>query len=389
VSTFDERELGDGGDLLTSALARAAALARARARCRGVAVPARVRRRPDGVVTYEEQAAPGSSLAVVLDRAPLTVGQCVTVGVGIAEALAAIHAERLAHGAVRAASVVVDGRRVALTHTMVALEAGGASPARDVQALGELLRSLANAAAAPIIHAWTAPLLGETPGERPTAAHAAAALARCAPQERVHGAPAPVAAAMRASVVDPVEPWPQDRWWRIERRALRLAPVVGLAAVAAVAAAMVVPSVAAAPLRLSQGPTTPPTAAQAPAGSDAVVRADLAAEELTRQRIAARAAGDGDLLLRVSRPGSATARSDAELATALSSGDVTFSGLELTGVDASVESETPGGVIVEVTSDLSGYGVGHERRPAGTATARLELVLTDGRWLVEQILPPP
>ena len=83
-----------------------------------------------------------------------------------------------------------------------------------------------------------------------------------------------------------------------------------------------------------------------------------------------------------------TARADAALASALGTGDVDFGGLELAAVDATVEREIPGGAIVEVTSELSGYGVGQERQAPGTATARLKLVLTQRGWLVERILPP-
>ncbi len=195
MGTYLERELGIGSDLLTSAAARAAALARASGRCRAVLSPSRVWERPDGVVAVSMPVAPGASLAEVRANRALTIGECVLVGVGVADALAAMHAERLAHGDVSAANVVVSGRRVSLVDTMGALchergtmgyvapeRAKGATPAGDVYSLGALLRALADVQAAPIIEAWTAPLLANDPEVRPSATHAAAALARCAPR---------------------------------------------------------------------------------------------------------------------------------------------------------------------------------------------------------------
>ena len=90
------------------------------------------------MVAYDAPAAVGASLGAVRSQGTLTVGQCVTVGVGVAAALAAMHAERVAHGDVSAKCVFVDGKRVALAGTMSALEDGrtGASPADDVAALG-------------------------------------------------------------------------------------------------------------------------------------------------------------------------------------------------------------------------------------------------------------
>ena len=87
-----ERELGTGSDLLTSAQARAAALARAAATGHGVCVPSRVWRRPDAVVAFAVPVIPGVSLSELGSYRPLSVGECVTIGVGVASALAAMHA---------------------------------------------------------------------------------------------------------------------------------------------------------------------------------------------------------------------------------------------------------------------------------------------------------
>ena len=123
----------------------------------------------------------------------------------------------------------------------------GATPQSDVFALGMLLRALADAQAEPVIEAWTAPLIADDPTKRPSAAHAAAALARCAPAMAVRAPEAPVVAAMRAAVVARTVPTRQDRWWRAQKLSVRLAPLAGLAVLAVMSGAALVPAMAAGP----------------------------------------------------------------------------------------------------------------------------------------------
>jgi len=366
-----------------------------------VLAPARVVRRPDGVVAASFTAAPGASLAETTGVRRLAVGECVTVGVGVANALAAMHAERLAHGDVSAANVLTDRRSVVLVDTMGALadergtpsfaepeRSAGASAAGDIFALGMLLRSLADAEAEPVIEAWTAPLVADEPSHRPSAAHAAAALARCAPASSVVALGAPVVAAIRAGGAERTQKRPEDRWWRAERAAVHLAPLAGLAVVAAVTGAALVPSVASAPERLVSAPRV-----QAPASvplSAAALEAPAdAAASLAKRRVDALSSGDSAALMALSMPGSGAAAADAATVAALADGSLKFDGLELVDVQAQIRSATPGGAVVEVTSTLSGYSVGHEAHPAGEATALLELRSTQRGWLVERILPPP
>ncbi|MGC4174853.1 hypothetical protein [Demequina sp.] len=396
------RELGRGSDLLTSALARSAALGRARDRCRGVLVPTAVTRRPDGVVAFSVPVASGASLAEIRGTRALTLGECITIGVGVADALAAMHAERLAHGDVSPANVVARGKAVTLVDTMGALseERGtpgfappdrhaGADPAADVYSLGLALRSLADDAAKPAIDAWTEPLLAADPSERPTAAHAAAALARCAPTEPIRPPEAPVVAAMRAGVIARTEKRPQDRWWRAERTAIKLSPLAALAVVGVISGAALVPAVAAGPERLMEGSTAHIGAATPPVRVTALEGPRKAAISLTERRIAALAASDAAGLLAVSLPGGEAARADQSTALGLRTGDLAFDGLTLLSADARVVEATQTGAIVEVTTALSGYSVGQEEVAAGEATALLELRLTQSGWLVERILPPP
>lgn len=402
MSATLERELGSGGDLLTSATARGAALSRAHERCKSVLAPTRVWRRPDAVVAVLVPVAPGASLAEVRSGRALSVGECVGVGVGVAEGLAAMHAERLAHGDVSAANVMVSGRRVTLVDTMGALceergtpgyaapeRKGGASAAGDVYSLGLLLRALADDEARPIIEAWTAPLLAADPASRPTAAHAAAALARCTRAVPIRVADAPVAASMRAGALERTVSTPQDRWWRAQKSSVRLAPVALLAVLAAITGAALVPAVAASrdplqrPLRAVEAPITVPiSAATSLAPDDAAVR-------LAGDRIDALAAGDAARLISLSAPGSAAAGADAATAAALGDGSLDFDGLALKQVRAEVVAATPGGAIVKVTTTLGPYSVGPDAREGGTATATLELVLTQRGWLVARILPQP
>jgi hypothetical protein len=400
-----ERELGSGGDLLTSALARAAALERARARCRGVSTPSRVWRRPDGVVAYTVDVAKGASVAEASGSGRLCLGQVIAVGVGVANALAAMHAERVAHGDVSAANVMVDGVVATLVDTMGALadERGtpgfvaperdkGASPAADVFSLGMLLRSLADDDAAPVIEAWTAPLVAEDPMGRPAAAHAAAALAQCTSPEPIAAPAAPVAAAMRSSLAPRTVKRPADRWWRAERNAIRLSPLAAVMAVGAVAGAGLVPSLASAhddaqipaekmvAVAVAE-PTIPVSATTRQEPEDA-------ARSLTQERVDALAAADGRALLAVSAPGSPSALADRRTADRLDSRELCFTGLSLADVSARLVREVPGGAVVEVTTTLSGYSVGRKRVPAAQVTAVLELTLTQKGWLVERTLPP-
>jgi len=412
VATFLERDLGVGGDLFSSAVARAAALGRANERCSAVAVALRVRRRPDGVVAFDVPVAVGSSLAEVLADRTLTIGECVSVGVALADALAALHAERLAHGDVAPANVLVSGRAITLVDTMGALgdERGtvgfaspernsGATPAGDVFALGKVLRAAADGRAAPIIEAWTAQLLDSDPDARPSAAHAARALAMCAPAESIRAPQTPVVSAMRASVTPRTMGRAEDRWWRLQRQAVKVAPAFALAVVAAIAGAGLVPAVAEG---LGRGPGSPArteTPAHAdtstrdheslPVGAAALTGPTQAAEDLTRRRTQALAEGDARALRAVTLPGSPAAVGDAETAAALESGALRFQGLLLEDVSAELVATTPGGAIVAVTSEFSGYSVGPTSVPAGRVDARVELRLTQTGWFVERILPQP
>jgi len=402
MGTSLQRELGAGDDLLTSATARGAAVARAHERCRSVIAPSRVWREPNGAVVVSFPVAPGASLAEVRAGRALSVGECVTVGVGVADALAALHAERVAHGDVSAANVVVSGRRVALVDTMGALceergtpgfaapeRAMGASPAGDVFALGMLLRWLADAQAVPVIDAWTAPLLVANPNARPSAAHAAAALARCAPAMAIRAPEAPVVAAMRASAVVRTVRRKEDTWWHVQKASVRLAPLAGLAALAVISGAALVPAMAQSRVpfeRANQGVEAPATS---PVGVAAFVTPQAAAASLARRRVDAMAAGDGAELLALSAPESPSATADAAIAEELDDRSMVFTNLALNEVDTRLVRTTPGGAIVEVTTTLSDYGVGNKRVPRGTATATVELVLTQRGWLVQRILPQP
>lgn len=396
-----ERELGRGGDLLTSATARAAALARAREACKGVLAPSQVWRRPDGVVAVRFPAMPGASLVELGAAGSLGVGECVGIGVGVAEALAAMHAERLAHGDVSAANVMASGRTVALVDTMALAEergtagfvaperTSGASPAADVFSLGMLLRFLANDEARPVIDAWTAPLLVSEPASRPTAAHAAAAIARCARAEPIRSLDAPVAASMRAGGLQRTVKTRRDRWWRAQKASVRLAPLAVLAVLAVISGTALVPAVAANRDALQEQAAAVEAPMTIPLSAPARESATVAAERLARSRIAALATGNGAALLALSAEGSQAQAGDVETAAKLDAGQLTFDGLELADTSAVVASATPGGAIVTVTTRLKPYSVGPERHEGGTATATLELVLTQRGWLVERILPRP
>ena len=136
------------------------------------------------------------TLSAVLDaRGALRAGECVWLGIAIAEALAVLHKAGLVHGALDSEAIVIDGGRVRLARLIDG--AGDAQAADDIAALGRLLASAVREADSDRIQAWTEPMSHQDPLGRPTAAMVVHALASCAPPEEVPLPPVGVASALR------------------------------------------------------------------------------------------------------------------------------------------------------------------------------------------------
>ena len=152
--------------------------------------------------------APGGSLETLLaHRGPLEPGEVVTIGVPLAEALAAAHARGLVHGELTASSVLFGADGMPLLAGL-GLHGSPAGPEDDVAALAALCDALlgpvhVGASARPgLAQLWAVLDSGRSadPGTRPDAAAFAARLRRCAPATPVRLARAPSPAPAGAQV---------------------------------------------------------------------------------------------------------------------------------------------------------------------------------------------
>jgi len=159
-------------------------------------VPSRVTMARGDQVAVTEPPRDHDTLRAVLDaRGALRAGECVWLGVAIAEALTVLHKAGLVHGAIDSEAVVIDGGRVRLARLIDGAE--DARAADDIAALGRLLAAAVRESDSDRIHAWTEPMTHPDPQGRPTAAMVVHALASCAPPEEVLLPPVDVAGALR------------------------------------------------------------------------------------------------------------------------------------------------------------------------------------------------
>ncbi|MCB2413997.1 hypothetical protein LGT39_14190, partial [Demequina sp. TTPB684] len=233
-----ERVVGHGHDAYEALRARVAALAGAAHP--GLDLPSRVTMLPGEAVAVAEHGHEALALREVLDsRGSLTAGECVWVGMAVAEALAALHRVGLAHGTVSASAVRLPAGNVLLSQLVDG--SAEATAADDVAALGRMLESCANGQDAERVRAWTEPMTHEDASMRPTASMVARALGSCAPAEPLQIAPRGVASSVRASLAPPegVRRLAEARTWRWRRDArawaVRFAPPVVAVAVIAIA----------------------------------------------------------------------------------------------------------------------------------------------------------
>lgn len=350
-------------------------------------------------------------------RAPLTAGECVWLGVRVAQALAQMHAAGIAHGDISPGNIVVANGAVVLVDTVAGSlpselgtvgfraperEKHGASAAGDVYSLGALLRWCVAEDQRVMIEAWTAPLLALDPTQRPPVDIAQRALASCAaPQEVAIPARAQVVPAIRARakqrtvrIVD----GPRSRW---RRTGLRVG--LGLAVCIAVGtSAVAVPrfidtigsSDAQMALDVPHLPSVAPSAeprhatfAPSPAPPDA----GQAAAALTEQRFAALASADGDQL-RATVSDGPLAHEVQTLSRALSAREVRYAGLRAVVTTVEVLEQSADNAVVYVVYDVSEHTVitpgGEHVVAAHTQAVELDLIFDDG-WTVHAARPAP
>ncbi|WP_062520769.1 hypothetical protein [Demequina silvatica] len=373
----------------------------------GVCAPLDVVREDDAVVALSPRVA-GAPLATAGRAA--SVGEWVWLVAGVAEALDALHSHGLAHGDVSPSNVLVGVRPVLVDLVGPALggergtpgfaapeRAAGGPPtaAGDVHALGAVALAAASPAFRTEAEAWMAPLLDPDPDARPSARAVARGIVGCATPARwrlelADPPPQPAARSVRT------ERDPRAWHWRLRRHPSRLVAVAAAGALTAgwmlwgPVPVAVAPVVGVGVAGAGEARTGAADRAKATAASSLPPPAE-AARELTRERIEAIAAGDGDALVELTVPGSrawATAAREAR-----QFGEVEVRGLAVEVGDATVVRGDGTSITVEVAYTLAAHTLvdGRERTevPEQRQVARLALVWSGERWRVERVSVPP
>ncbi len=348
-------------------------------------------------------------------RGPLSAGECVWLGVRVARALEAMHAQGVAHGDVSPGNIVLTAGGVVLVDTVAGClddewgtigfrapeRESGATAAGDVYSLGALLRwCVADTERTPI-EAWTAPLVASDPQSRPPVQVSAKALASCAREQPVEvPARTEVVSAVRARAADRTVRIAAGRRWRMRRVGVRVAVGVGIAAltaVVAVAMPRIVDSVFPPAAAVASTATPVQTApADVPAMGERHIHRPIlptdpgeAATALTDQRIAALAAGDGAALLATVSPGPLESET-VSLADQLDAGEVSYEGLSANVVDVDVVDYRSHTAVVVVEYELSDHRFVKDEESTDVAgyTQRVELDLSWSEgWTVKQARP--
>jgi serine/threonine protein kinase len=397
-----ERVVGYGPAALERARRRAATLAAIVHP--GVLAPAEVRTEPDGSVVAVMPRIDGDDVAtLVLARGGLRVGECVSLGIGAAGALAAMHRAGLAHGDVSAANIMVGGNMVTLVDTMGGAEASeegtpgfqapdravGPSAPADVYALGMVLRSAVRDADAERIEAWVTPMLAPDPSVRPSAAMVARALASCATPEPIERPMLGVAGALRARAASTelAKTVRRDhgRSWRAWRRARRWGAMGGSLLAVALLAIAVAPRVVA----WAYPPEPPGYDPAMPIPAHAAVGAEQAVRNVTQARFDAISASDADALRATTVPGS-PARAELEpVASALEAGDLSVEGLWAVIDEVEIVSAAGRRMVAEITYTVAAHTVwdaeGGTHSDGYSHSAELDLLWSDAGWQVERV----
>ncbi len=395
-----ERQVGIGPGAMEAALRRAAALADVVHP--GVLKPLEVRQDANGAVIAVMPRLDGHSLAAVLQaRGTLRAGECVTVGVGAALALAAMHRAGLAHGDISPANLMVNPSLVSVVDTMAgAMDAelgtqGYAAPERvhgatapaDVYSLGKVLAEAVRDEDKDVIDAWVAPMLASDPSTRPSAAMVARALQACTPALTVHMPALGVAETMRAHALSTALATtrkPEARWWRVRNALVRWGTVAGALTVGATLAMAVGPAVWNAMNPPAQPGFDPPM----PVPASAAVAAPVAAAAVTEARFAALAAADAQALLATTVEGSPARESIQPLADSLATGAMRADSVAVTVDEVEVVSSQGRRASAIVTYTVSPHTVTMEgvvtAYDAYTQRVELDLLWSAAGWQVER-----
>lgn len=353
-----ERVVGEGSETFERVRLRRDALEASGVE--GLIVPARVALQSQDAVVVTEPACEGVTLGEVLQaRGSLHAGECVWWAAQVAQSLASLHKVGIAHGALSADAIVIEGDRVRLGRLVDgAPEASGPD---DVAALGELLTRSVRPDEAARVQAWAEPMQHDRVDARPSAAMVARAIASCAPAQPIDVPVRDVVGSMRrrASAVHEVERLPGTWWWRT-RVAMRKHRRRGTIVLAG--AAVLGLGVMAAMHGFGSGNASGDTAVHAIPASGTPIEDESpgdAAVRLTLSRFAAMISGDGEALIALTAPGS-LARADAVATSQLfAEGRLSFT----------VMSELPTRADISPQVD--------EARPEGTSSLRTaEVIVT-------------
>lgn len=385
LSTADpvarERVVGQGHEAFEAVRARVAAIANVGHPA--LDVPSRVTMLPGDAVAVVESGQETPTLQATLEgRGPLRAGECVWVGMAVAEALSALHRAGLAHGAVDASAVRLPSGGPVVGKLIDG--AANSTPPDDVADLGRMLASCVSGPEAERVRAWTEPMTHVDPAARPTAAMVARALGSCAPPEPLQHPPRGVASSMRAAAAHTgtVRTLPRPRIWRWYQTARRWS---GRRLLAVAVVVVAIGAWVAVPALTAPSPTTAPGAGELPAQREPT----WVAREATQARFRALQTANGEALLRWTAAGT-PARAEAEAtALALASGRMVVDGLTATIDRVSVESApvaTPNVAVVRVTYTLSDHAVTVDGQKTQfdsySQTVDLELVRDQASWLV-------
>jgi hypothetical protein len=348
---------------------------------------------PDGRRAVVLDLVPGGDLAtLVRRRGPLPTAEVVSVAIGLARALAHVHALGFVHGRLSAHDVLfaADGRPVLTGLGIGALlapmsPAGPPSyptPPDDVRALGEVLRfALTGARAGTAVPGQLAPLvascLAADPDARPSPTRVGTMAWDAAP-----GVPV---------LLDPVEPpersaavgQPSDT---LPMRSVTRALVVGVG-VALGVAALVAGAWAVAPRVFGVRPV--PVPSPSAASGDGLDDVQGLVAGLAAGRARAMADRDVPALAAVDAPGSAALTADSAFIARLRAAAVTLRGLRFAVTDAGVVEVSGDAATVQARVTTSAYvevrrdGSVARRVAAGTPrTVRLALLRTPDGWRI-------
>ena len=355
----------------------------------------------------------GGCLTGVLDRRErMSAGEIVTLGVPLAEALAAAHAVGLVHGSVSAANVLLTEGGMALLADLgvaqmrgTAATAGTGDPAADLLALGELLQQALDrcpTAVPPALREAVAAAAGPEPGARPDAATLAISLRRsCPAAPLLRRDPGPLPGALPAAGPRPpagdegsaAKPVGAARARRrpigpVRRRLLlAMGTTLGLAALAGAGWA----SGRGGPTGTPLPPVTAhPAASPRPAGTD--WRAEL--DRIDAARAVAFSAVDPAMLEAADAPGSPAMAADRAALAGLKARGLAADGVRHRLLEVRSVLQSPTGVSLRVVDERTAVTtVDRTGRVAGTVPLRaraaydIELVRGPAGWRLARVTP--